>query len=321
MSEKQLHVNIDALQALHRFGDELEEAIHSINSETTEFSPFREAADSIGRHWYGMRCNMLCKKSGASFYLHIGLIYHKDTRVGLMVEVDEKNNLSTYSQIKEQIIQREEFEINLDEPEYFKLFMPNTIFEELMTKERPMQIKMLAKYVQSAGEAIAQAAYQKGFTLTFQDLHNARNLAEAFELALREMKSEYCTAEINYSDKDNFGQYAQGFRYYLKNKAETVCLYAYFGAIYSYKKQPAGIFAEIDWFSNQKDFDQVFEHMEESGGYHMSKNEPKFLKLFMKDEDIIKLNKECYVEQLEQLKSFLKTCNEQMIVAYERADK
>ena len=85
--------NIEALQSLHRFGDVYEDAINSIESDVVAFTPLRTARDSIGRHWYGMRCKMECKATGQGFYLHTGLIFLPTTRTGLMVEVDQKNNL------------------------------------------------------------------------------------------------------------------------------------------------------------------------------------------------------------------------------------
>ena len=95
--------------------------------------------------------------------------------------------------------------------------------------------------------------------MNIQNLKDSLGLVKAFEKILLEAESEICDAAINVQDKDNFGQYAQGFRYTLTNQKQ-MSLYAYFGAIYSYKKQPAGIFAEIDRFSNQKEFDRVFNH-------------------------------------------------------------
>lgn len=317
MTEKRLSFDAEALKSLHRFGDELEEAVRSIASEFVDFVPARNAADSIGKHWYGMRCNMGCKRSGINFYLHIGLVYHPDTRTGLMVEVDRKNNPEVYDQIWKNVDNQPEFEINKEECAYYKLFMPESDFALLNENERSVQVNMLSGFVQAAGEAIAKAAYQKGFRICTGSLHHARNFAEAISCALKEMKSDIYSVEINEKDMDNFGQYAQGYRYYLRDRDEKVCFYAYFGAIYSYKKQPAGIFAEIDWLNNQQGYDKVFRDIEESENFVISKKEPKYLKLFVKDNDIKSFNQEDYELQMKRIILFLKNVNEEILKAYD----
>jgi hypothetical protein len=162
---EQLCLNVEALRSMHRFGDILEDAIKSIKSDAAEFSVIREAKDCIGRHWYGMRCKVSCKRSGLGLYLHIGLIYFPSTRPGLMVELDKQNNESVYYCVLKNIEKRPEFEINRNEPQYFKLFMPDIEFETMSGKKRGEQLVLLRKFVQAAGEAIVQAAYEEGFTL------------------------------------------------------------------------------------------------------------------------------------------------------------
>jgi hypothetical protein len=141
------------------------------------------------------------------------------------------------------------------------------------------------------------------------------NLVNAFDKALNAVESGVSKVAVNYADKDNFGQYAEGFRYYLSDKEDSLKLYAYFGAIYSYKKQPSGIFAEVDWFSNQKVFDAVYDNMEQSEEYDLSIREPKFVKLFMKESKVAELNNADYETQIKILKEFLRECNDQMIRA------
>lgn len=313
---EKLHVDIAALSSLHRFGDILEEAIAGVRSDMVQMQAVRDAGDCIGRHWYGMRCRVTCKRSGSGFYLHIGLIYHPDTRRGLMVELDEQNNRSCYDVVKKNMAENPQYEINRDEPEYFKLFMPNPVFESLQEQKRGEQVSVIRAYVQAAAEGIASAAYEEGFRITIKDMEDARNLAAAFDRALTEVRSSISKVEVNYQDKDNFGQYAQGFRYYLSDQADRVRMYAYFGAIYSYKKMPAGIFAEIDWFSNQQVFDRVFAQIKPSEGYELSIREPKFIKLFMPRETVDKLNEAEYEEQMRILKEFLKNCNDRLVEAW-----
>lgn len=314
---EKLHVDIKALESMHRFGDILEEAILGIQSEIAEFQVIRDAGDCIGPHWYGLRCRVTCRRSGTGLYLHIGLIYYPATRHGLMIELDEQNNRNTYGWVVEQIKESPEFEISREEQEYFKLFLPDAVFEDMSGKMRKEQTAILGKFVKSGAEAMVEAAYQTGFTLNIQNLKDSLGLVKAFEKTLLEAESEICDAAINVQDKDNFGQYAQGFRYTLTNQKQ-MSLYAYFGAIYSYKKQPAGIFAEIDRFSNKKEYDRVFNHFKPSGEYETATGEEGFLKLFLPREKIEQLNAAEYEEQTEILKRFLKACNEAMAQAWEQ---
>lgn len=315
MNMDKLNLNTDALSSLHRFGDVLEEAVCCVESDLVKLQPVRDAADCIGRHWYGMRCLATCKRSGARFYLHMGLIYFASTRYGLMVELDEKNNKSCYAAVKQNIAGHPLYEINCEEPEYFKLFMPETTFLELSGKKRGRQIMEIRDYVRAAAEGIAQAAYEEGFHITFQDMTDARNLAEAFDETLQKVQGRISRVEINYKDKDNFGQYAQGFRYYLGDQAGTIRMYAYFGAIYSYKKSPAGIFAEVDRFSNPDIFDRLCQGIKPSEGYLLSSREPGFIKLFMTLETTEAFNRAAYEGQIEILKSFLAECNDRLVEA------
>lgn len=318
---EKLSIDIESLKSLHRFGDELEAAIKGIESSIAEFKVIRDAKDCIGRHWYGMRCQVTCKKTGTGFYLHTGLIYFPSTRTGLMVELDEQNNQSTYKAVLKDIKENEEFEINRDEKEYFKLFMPDDIFQKMTQASAAEQVLLLREFVQAAGEAIAEAGVIKGFSITYDQMKDSLNLVNAFDKVLNQVEGEVSKVSVNYQDPDNFGQYAEGFRYYLKNKKETLSLYSYFGAIYSYKKEPAGVFAEVDRFSNQKEFDRVFDNIEESPRYHLSKKEPGFIKLFMKEETIKRFHELEYEGQIELLTEFLKACNDAMIKAGEKENK
>ncbi len=314
---ERLHIDINALESMHRFGDILADAIESIKSDKAEFQVIRDAKDCIGRHWYGLRCRVTCRRSGIGFYLHIGLIYFPSTRPGLMIELDEQNNRHSYGSVLENITERPEFEINRAEPEYFKLFMPDSVFADMSGRPRGEQAVILRRFVAGGAEAIVDAAYEKGFRLDYRNMADSLNLVNAFDQALNEVESHISSVRVNYADKDNFGQYAEGFRYYLEND-KGLSLYAYFGAIYSYKKQPAGIFAEIDKFSNPEEFDRVYHNMEASPVYELGVGEPGFIKLFMKAEMAEAVNRTEYKEQMELLKNFLKACNEAFVTAWER---
>lgn len=328
---EQLRLDIAALQSMQRFGDELETAVRGIKSELGEFEVLRDAPDCIGRHWYGMRCRVSGKDTKVSLYLHIGLIYYPTTRCGLMVELDEQNNAGVYRAVLDHIKKRESFEINRAEDEYFKLFMPDEKFQEMSSEGQSAQVAGLKGFVQDCAEAMLEAASCRGFSISCSQLADALKLCNAFDKALNEVKSEESSVLVNYKDRDNFGQYASGFRYYLSDCEKKVSLYAYFGVIYSYKKQPSGIFAEVDWFSNQEEFDRIFEHIEACKSeackseacreYTLSLTEPRFVKLFMTEQMTEQFQRSEYDGQIEILKTFLKACNDQMIRAWRKGEK
>ncbi len=310
-----LSFDLDALESMHRFGDALEAAIKNIESPLADFAVIRDAKDCIGRHWYGMRCQVTGKKTGIGLYLHIGLIYYPTTRIGFMIELDEQNNKAVYSGVLQNLTEGKRYEINREEKEYFKLFMPDEVFACMSGKSVDRQIETIQSFVKEGGEAMMAAAQEDGFKLKYSELTNALYLANAFDKVLSMVKGDMSLVEVNYKDPDNFGQYAQGFRYYLTDLDQRFKLYAYFGAIYSYKKDPAGIFAEIDWFSNQELFDSAMAGIQPSDEYELSIKEPKFIKLFMREEKVILFNQSDYENQIIILMDFLKGCNDGLIKA------
>lgn len=316
--EKRYELNLEALKSFHRFGDLLCEAILEIESEEAEFIPDRASGDAIGKHWYGMRCHVKGRKTGNHFYLHIGLIYFDGTRTGLMAEVDEKQNPEFYSRVRKRLVPRPEFEISLEETEYLKVFMPDAVFRAMQDRDVNTQKKMLAAFVKSAGEAVVEASGEPGFFFTYEDMVDARRLGELFRETLLSFKSALCQVEINEKDPDNFGRYAFGYRYHLRDFGGLVDFYGYFGVIFSYEKEPAGIFAEIDRFSNEQIFDPLWEAFPESAWYEASKKEPGFLKLFLPGTLTEQFRRAEAKEQRELLDRFLQACNEAFIETYLR---
>lgn len=307
MAEQDLRFDLPALFSLHRFGDIYAQAIREIRSDSVEFEVLRDAKDSIGPHWYGMRCRAVSKVSGVSFYLHTGLIYLPSTQIGLMVEVDEKNNLPVYEQVTAAVEDGEEFTVNRAEPEYFKLFMPEHTFAAMNRAPASRQKELLGRYMRACGEALVSAVDGAGFRLGRADLLHAYDLGRAFRRVITESAQPGFTVEINEKDPDNFGQYASGYRYWLSTPSGKR-MYAYFGAIYSYKKRPAGIFAEIDWFSNQEVFDGVKARFQAQDAFVYSDREEKFIKLFLPEKAAEEFNAAGYDRQMEMLKEFFTAC-------------
>jgi hypothetical protein len=313
--KKRSIIDVDSLLQLHRFGDLFERAANAVESDLVSLEPLRTAPDSIGRHWYGMRLRVVSKTSGVQFYLHTGLIYLPKTRIGLMVEVDQKNNLDAYETLWEQLADGPEFEVNHDEAEYLKLFLPDGAFTELFELDAPGQVKRLSRYLQSCAEAIARSEDSRGFRLKLDALTGAYELALLFEQAFYTCDQTACRVRMNNADKDNFGQYASGYRYYLENPDGTVSLYAYFGAIYSYKKRPRGVFMEIDRYSNPEWFDHTASHFQEDAAFCASRAEDGFIKLFLPKEMQHRFQEADADEQLAILTEFLNACNARIIEA------
>lgn len=318
---KRLKSDIRALQSIQRFGDGLEAAIRQIQSDTAGFEVVRDAEDCIGRHWYGLRCRVNGKKTGVSLYLYIGLIYHPETRRGLVAELDEQNNPGVYQTVAQNTQEPGGFEINREEQEYFKLFMPEEVFESLSEKPGTDQVLILGDFVRRAGEAMIQAASEQGFFICYEQMEDALNLCNAFDRTLNRAEGEESRIWVNYKDRDNFGQYASGFRYHLSDKEGKVSLYAYFGVIYSYKKQPCGIFTEIDRNSNPDEFARVEENIIPSEEYELSRKEEGFLKLFLPRKKMEKFHDCEYEEQMSLLKRFVEKCNDSMICAWKKGGK
>ncbi len=314
MSEN-MKIDVPALRSLHRFGDIYEQAILAADSDLVRFAPERSAKDCIGPHWYGLRVHMECKKTGQHFYLHTGLIFLPETRTGLMVELDKANNQIPYEMVWNNIEGGDLFEVNRDEPVYLKLFMPDAGFARMNSLDSGGQRQMLRDYITACGEAICKAACMEGFALDYGALANTLRLARCFKAVLEEAGSEEYSVQVNAADPDNFGQYASGYRYWLEDKKSGNRMYAYFGGIYSYKKEPAGIFAEIDWLNNQAVFDAAFANMKPTGLFTFSAAEPKFIKLFMAPETVEAFNAAEAAKQKEIMASFLHAANTALVQA------
>ena len=317
MAERNLCFDLPALLSLHRFGDIYAQAIREIQSEKVTFEVLREAKDSIGPHWYGMRCRATSKVSGVSFYFHTGLIFLPATKIGLMVEIDQKNNMAVYDKVVAELQDTPLFTVNRAEAEYLKLFMPDETYAEMNRADAGTQKKMLGAYMKACAEAAAAVVDGQGFRVEKEDMLRAYDLGRAFRRVITECQDPAFSVEINEKDPDNFGQYASGYRYWLKNASGTAKMYAYFGAIYSYKKRPAGIFAEIDWFSNQEVFDKVKKNFKPDTRFCYSDREEKFIKLFMPEETVAMMNGEPYEKQIGILKEFFAVCCQALAAASE----
>jgi hypothetical protein len=303
------------MRALHLFGDIYEEAVREARSAAVEFSPDRSAPDGIGPHWYGMRCHLTGRTTGLRFYLHTGLIFLPETKKGLMVELDRNSNESVFADVWEHVGEGPLYVVNKDEEEYLKLFMPEETFASLERMDRAGQKETLSTFFVACAEEIARAAGGCAFRLSESDLSNMLALARAFERCLEGEASDEYAVGINRADGDNFGQYASGYRYWLSDKKGDARMYAYFGAIYSYKKDPAGVFVEIDRPSNQSVFERVHAAVRQGESYQISGAEPDFIKLFLTESRVKAFNAADRAAQEEIVGDFLHECNTMLTFA------
>lgn len=304
----QLHVS--ALRSLPLFLDVYEATLLSIKSEAIECQPVRKASDGIGAHWYGMRVRVQCKKTGLSLYLHTGLIFHPDTRKGLMIEVDRRNHFAVYSLLWEQLKPGDGFEVERQEEDYLKIFMPDADYDLLGRSTLSEQMIILRHFFQQAVEAIAYVLEKAfpGFCYPVEEMDAGRELLCLLNEALDSLDSPLFDAE-RVKDPDNLGAYALGSRYWLRSPETGKKLYAYFGVIFSYQKDPAGVFAEVDQHSNPELYGEVLAHISQTPGYQVSLKEPGFIKLFLPKAHQLSFNLLPRERQLQMLRDFLINVN------------
>ncbi|MCF8001759.1 MAG: hypothetical protein K9K76_07900 [Halanaerobiales bacterium] len=144
------------------------------------------------------------------------------------------------------------------------------------------------------------------FNINLDNLETVPYLIKMIERAVEELNGSDYYCELDVNCEHNFGNYASGYRVFLKNKQEDISLYVYTGIIYSYKKDPAGLFTEVDRNNNKKYFNQIDENIKSNSYYTISQKEDGFLKLFNSDyERYIKSDNEV---QYNQLIKFINHC-------------
>ncbi|MDZ7671576.1 MAG: hypothetical protein U5K53_01850 [Halanaerobiales bacterium] len=153
---------------------------------------------------------------------------------------------------------------------------------------------------------MASKYLSKPFNIDLEKLETVPYLIKMIEKAVQEINGSKYFCELDFDCDHNFGSYAYGYRVFLKNKQKDISLYVYTGLIFSYKKDPAGLFVEVDRNNNEKYFSQIDDNIEKSVNYDISQKEEGFLKLFYPEyEKYIKLKNK---EQYEKLKEFIDQC-------------
>lgn len=150
--------HIETMVSLFKFNEQLEYVISNVKSEKFTCYVKKDAKDNNGIHWFGYRCPTKSKNSEAEFYFHCGVVYHPDTRAGIYFEVDKENNEKYYFKILDSIESSSEYNLNVDEPNYLKLFYPSLKFQELMSKDSAdKQESMLETYFTACVEAVIRS--------------------------------------------------------------------------------------------------------------------------------------------------------------------
>ena len=98
-----------------------------------QVQPHPDARDNHGPHWRGLRATVT-QEGGARLYIHTGLVYHPDTRRGIYLEVDRKNNLPAYRAVWDNLAESGLYDLCKDEPDYLKCFYPDAKLDALMAE-------------------------------------------------------------------------------------------------------------------------------------------------------------------------------------------
>jgi hypothetical protein len=122
--------DISSLRSIHIFNDELEKTLNEIKSPEFECQIHYNFIENCGPHWNGFRCFLMDVKNRSLYYLHIGLIFHPDTKKGIMVELDQESNSNTYKKIRNNIKEGRLYKLNKDEKNYLKLFLSEEKLEQ-----------------------------------------------------------------------------------------------------------------------------------------------------------------------------------------------
>jgi len=148
----------------------------------------------------------------------------------------------------------------------------------------------------------------EAFRINLAQLHSLYLLATSLERVVALAQDPDYSLTLDPYDPDKAGAYFQGNRCYLRDN-EQIDLYIYFGAIFSYLKDPAGLFAEVDQFNNGKHYDQIRHRIEPDEKYVLSVKDTGFVKLFMTDADIARINNAVDSNEQDQIfAEFLRHC-------------
>ncbi|MDZ7671577.1 MAG: hypothetical protein U5K53_01855 [Halanaerobiales bacterium] len=147
--------DISSLRSVHMFNDGLRNVLNEINSFEFECQIHNNFFENNGPHWSGFRCFLMDRQDRSLYYLHIGLIFHPDTKKGIMVELDKESNLNSYQEIRDNIKKGENFKVNKEEADYLKLFLKEKKLENIDNSNKiDKQLSILRDFLKEALAAI-----------------------------------------------------------------------------------------------------------------------------------------------------------------------
>jgi hypothetical protein len=130
--EQKFSFTMEAANATYRF---LRMVASALGEPHPGFSvkPHPDARDNNGAHWRGLRATITAEGS-ARLYIHTGLVYHPDTRRGIYLEIDRKNNLGVYRSVWDNLGESALYDLCKDEPDYLKCFYPDAKLDLMMSE-------------------------------------------------------------------------------------------------------------------------------------------------------------------------------------------
>lgn len=155
---KSVRLNMESLFSIHKLNEIMEYLVNTTNSNIFNCEINYDAKDNNGPHWSGYRCFLKDKKSDLSLYIHFGLIYLPETKIGLMVELDRGSNPDYYEEAWNKIEEFTSYDLNKDEKDYLKLFYPESLIENLNEgTDVKKQVYMIKDYFIASCEALLKA--------------------------------------------------------------------------------------------------------------------------------------------------------------------
>ena len=156
-AKKYLKFDFESLISVYRFTQTVEAVLSKVEYPLLRVSIFKDAKDNYGKHWRGFRAEIKGKQGGR-LYIHFGLVYLPETRRGIYLELDKRNNGEIYDSVWVNIKEARAYELNKEEADYLKFFFPEVGIEDLMSGDRESQNKQVENFFIGCIENMLEAA-------------------------------------------------------------------------------------------------------------------------------------------------------------------
>jgi len=112
----------------------------------------------FGAHWGGLFVALKDQDGIQKAICHTGLVYHPDTKIGIYFEVESWRNARIYKKLWQNAEPSPGFELNKDESDFLKFFLPKEKIEFLMkAKTVDEQMEIMTKYLDACFVGILKA--------------------------------------------------------------------------------------------------------------------------------------------------------------------